>query len=224
MSLAFDPPASLPLPPPADDSSNLWELVYEAMGFHREDDPATSYQLQKLCESLCGPYQSIYDLLREREGQKGWAQLLDPDQCPNRWLFYPAQTVGVEITQEMDEQQIRDEIRHPTSWKRGQTESIQIATRRTLKPVDDEELMVIVRPRTPEVGHHYIRTLLAQTPDPERTEYVVRNAVPAWELLDYEAIEGVTFADITAKFETFGDVAATFPTFKDLAEVLPTEL
>lgn len=224
MPIILDAPANAPLPLPADDGSNLWELIYNAMGPFREDDYLTDFQLQRLCEALSLPFQPVYDLVREREGQKGWAVLWDPDGCPPQWLFYLAQAVGVEITPEMTEEQIRDEIREPTGWKRGQPESIRLATRRTLRPVADEELMVIIRARTPEVGHHYVRTLLSQTPDPDRTEYVVRRNVPAWEMLDYEAIDGVTFADITAKFETFGDLTAGFSTFKDLAEVLPTEL
>ncbi len=224
MPFVVDPPSAAPVTPPADDGSNLWELIYNAMGPFREDDYLTGYQLQQLCEALCVPFQPVYDLVREREGQKGWAVLWDPDGCPAPWLVYPAQAVGVEITPEMTEGQIRDEIREPTGWKRGQPESIRLATRRTLRPVADGELMVIIRARTPEVGHHYVRTLLSQTPDPERTEYVVRRNVPAWEMLDYEAISGVTFADITAKFKIFGDLTAGFPTFKDLAEVLPSEL
>jgi Phage tail protein (Tail_P2_I) len=224
MPIILDPPESTPLPPLADDGSSLWELLYESHGYHRDLDEATGYTLRKFCEAWCSPVQGIYDIVRERSDAPSWSILLDPDRCPAKALPYLAQYVGVAITPEMSEQQIRNEIREPTGWARGRPPAIRIATRRTLKPLGDEELMVIIRPRTPEVGHHYVRTLLSQTPDPERTEYVVRNAVPAWELLDYDAINGVTFSDITAKFESFGDLTAAFPTFKDLAEVLPTEL
>jgi hypothetical protein len=224
MSIAFFPPPASPLPPAAEDASNLWELVYFSLGFHVEDDPATGYQLRQLCEALCAPYQPIYDLLREREGMKGWTLLFDPRICPGKWLPYLTQCVGVTPTPEMSEEQLRAEIQQPTGWRRGEPESIRIATRRTLKSVEDEELMVIIRARTPEVGHHYVRVLESQCPNPLRTERVVRENVPAWETLDFDAISGVTFADITAKFVTFGDLTAAFPTFKDLAEVLPTEL
>jgi tail protein P2 I len=225
MPIVLDPPESTPLPPTADDGSNLWELLYNSLGYHRDLDEATGFQLRKACEAWCSPAQDIYDIVRERSDSPSWAILLDPDRCPAAALPYLAQYVGVVITPEMSEQQIRNEIKEPTGWARGRPPAIRIGTRRTLEAVEGEELMVIIRARTPEVGHHYVRTLLSQTPDPERTEWVLINKlIPAWEKLDYDAIDGVTFADITAKFATFGDLAAVFPTFKDLAEVLPTEL
>lgn len=224
MPIVLDPPDSTPVLPPADDGSNLWELLYNSLGYHRDLDGATDFTHRKFCEAWCSAIQDIYDIVRERSDSPSWAILLDPDRCPTVALPYLAQYVGVAITPEMSELQIRNEIKEPTGWARGRPPAMRIATRRTLKPVADEELMVIIRTRTPEVGHHYVRTLLAQTPDPERTERIVRSAIPAWEMLDYEAIDGVTFADIAAKFDTFGDLTAGFPTFKDLAEVLPTEL
>src|SRR4051812_26648365 len=119
MPVIIDPPPSPPITPAAEDASNLWEIIYQAMGFHRDDDPDTGYQLGKLIESLCNPYQDIYNLLREREGQKGWAILFDPDECPARWLPYLAQCVGFVIEPQMSEAQIRAEIKQPTTWKRG---------------------------------------------------------------------------------------------------------
>lgn len=207
------------------DNSELWELLYDSLGFHREDDPETGYQLRRLCEVALGPYQDIYDLLRERDDMPApFALFLDPDKCPAKWLPYLAQYVGVVPTPEMSEAQLRAEIKEPTGWRRGQPEALRVATRRTLRSVAGEELMVIIRPRTPEVGHHYVRTLLSQTPEPQRTERVVRANLPAWEMLDYGAIEGVTYADIRAAFETYADLKAAFPTYKALREVLPTEL
>jgi hypothetical protein len=224
MPIVFDPPVSPPLPPPVDDGSELWQLFYESLGYHLEDDAATGFALQKWSEGICSPLQPTYDLIRPRLDEAGWAIALDPDEAPADGLGWLSQWPGVVLTPEMTEAQERDEIRQPTGWKRAQPETLRIATRRTLKPVAEEELLVIIRPRTPSVGHHYIRTLLSQTPEPERTKAVLRAKLPAWEVLDYEAIDGVTFADITAKFVTFGDLADAFPTFRDMAEVLPTEL
>jgi hypothetical protein len=183
----------------------------------------TTYPLRKFIEALCLPSQPIYDLVRERDGQKGWEILMDPDECPAQWLPYLAKHVGVVITDEMTEEQIRNEIREPTGWKRGQPEAIRIALRRTLT---GEEPLVIIRPRTPSAGQHYIRTLLSQTPDPKRTERVLREKLPAWEALDYQAIEGVSVLDVasSAKWATVADLAAAWPSVKALAEILPTDL
>ena len=174
--------------------------------------------LEKFCQALGAPLEPIYELVRERDDAAPWAILLDPDECPAFALPYLAQFVGVVITPEMDEEQIRNEIREPTGWKRGQTEAIKIAIRRTLT---GENPLVIVKPRTPEVGHHYIRTLLSETPDPARTEAVVRAAVPAWEKLDYAAFVGMTWADVIAKHADWADVISDNPTWQDLIEQTP---
>lgn len=206
------------------EGPELWELLYDSLGFHVEDD--ASGDLRKFCEALCSPQEETFQIVRPRPDQAGWALLFDVDECPADALPFLAQFVGVQITSEMSEEQIRNEIREPTGWKRGQPESLRVATRRTLKPVAEEELLVIIHPRTPEVGRHYIRTLLSQTPEPERTRAVIRAMLPAWEVLDYEAITGVTVADVTAsaKWTTVADLSAAFSSVQALTEVLPTEI
>ncbi len=225
MPFVIDPPSSPPLAPPPDDGGLLWELFYESLGFHVEDD--LSGDLRRYIEGLCAPLQDTFDLVRPRPGMAGWAILLDPDLCPAWALPFPAMLVGVEITPEMSEEQIRNEIRQPTGWKRGQTESIRIGTRRTLRPVvEGEELFVIVRPRTPEPGRHFIRTLTAQTPEPDRTEWLLEHKLtPAWERVDYAAISGQAFADLTgSKYTTFGPLREALDDFRDLTEALPGEI
>lgn len=204
-----------------EEGTQLWEQLYEATGFHREFDDDLA--LQDFCKALCEPLQPAYDLVRERDDQLGWTVLFDPDECPAEYLPYLAQFVGVVITPEMSEAQIRKEIAEPTGWKRGQADSVRLAVQRNLTGADP---LVIIRPRFPEPGHHYVRTLLSETPDPARTELLVRAALPAWEDLDYEAIEGVTVADVAAStnWETVADLAAAFTSVQALAAILPDEL
>jgi hypothetical protein len=120
----------------------------------------------------------------------------------------------------MDEEQQREEIRQPTGWKRGWRESIRTIAKRGLTG----SKRVILRPRTPEVGHYFARTLLAETPDPVRVERDLRAAVPAWSLLDYEALDGVSWADVEASWEDWAAVKAAFDSWADLADILPDEL
>lgn len=221
MTLVFEPPVSPPLPPPLEDGSELWELLYESLSPLNEPDPEEA--LKKFCIALCAPLQPAYDLVRARSDTASWGIVFDANLCPVAALPYLAQFVGVQLTPEMSVEQMRNEIRQPTGWKRGQPESIQIAVRRTLT---GENPLVIIHPRTPEVGHHYIRTLLSQTPEPSRTEAIIRAVLPAWEVLDYAAIIGVTVADISAstKWTTVADLATKFASVQKLTEVLPSEL
>lgn len=225
MPIVVPPPEPPPIAAPVDEGSALWEVLLKSLGLHQKTDE--SGDLQRLCEALMAPTQRVYDRIRERSGSPKGARMLDPDNCESEGLPYLAQYVGVIPVPEMDEAQLRAEIKAPTGWRRGQPESIRIATRRTLKPVvEGEELLVIIHPRTPEAGHHYLRVLASQCPDQERTRRVVRENVPAWELLDFAAIEGVTVGDVAAspKWPTVADLAAAFPSVKALTEILPSEL
>jgi hypothetical protein len=224
MPVVIEAPISPPLPPLTEDASNLWELLYESMGYHLESDEENDFALRKLCEALCFPMQPIYDLVRERDGQKGCAMLLDPDQCPVQWLPYLAQWVGAVLTPGMSEEQRRLEIKEPTSWKRGQVPSIELIAKRE-SSVDDP--WVRVRSRFPGPGEIYIRRLASETPNPARVETeLLEHGVPAWELLDFGVIEGVTVADVAAseKWTTVADLAAAFATVDDLAHILPDEI
>jgi hypothetical protein len=224
MPIVIDPPESPQLEPPLDDGSNLWELLYQELGFHVDDD--VHGVLQGFCIGWCAPAQSIYDLVRERDdGTPSWGILWDVDRCPAEQLPYLAQCVGVVVTPEMTEEQIRNEIREPTGWARGREPAIRIAIQRTLDSlVQGEEKRVIIRSRTPAVGEHYIRVLKSQCPDEARSAAVAREKVPAWEVLDFAAIDGVSWADVAAGWDDWSDIAGEFADWADLADILPDEL
>jgi len=206
------------------DRSELWELLYapESLGFHLEDDPATGYQLRKLCEAELGPYQDIYDLVRERDDMPApMALFLDPDKCPAKWLPYLAQYVGARLEPQMTEPQRRAEIKQPSSWRRGQPVAIELMAKRGLSG----EGWVRIRPRTPVPGHTYIRVLKAECTEPERLRQLLRSeAVPAWELMDFAAIDGVAYTDVAAGWKSYEELRGAFPTYKAAAHMLPDEL
>jgi len=222
MPIVLDPPVAPALPAPSDDGAHLWELLYSSLGFHVEGDAATGYQLRKLCEALVGPYQRIYDLVRERDDMPApFALFLDPDECPAAWLPYLAQYVGIIPTPEMSEAQLRAEIKEPTGWRRGQAESIKIAIQRTLTGTKT----AFIRPRQPTAGTHYVATLLSETPEPVRTERVVRENVPAWERLLFEAVEGVRLLDLEVGWpESLEELEADFTTLGEIEDLLASEL
>jgi len=180
----------------------------------------TTWPLLKHCAAWMAPAEPIHEIVRERNDSPSWGILFDADECPATELPYTVQYVGVVITPEMSEEQIRNELKEPTGWARGRTRSIKIAGQRALTGTK----RVIVRPRTPEAGMHYIRTLASETPDEERERKVLRAAVPAWEVLDYEAISGVSWADIAASFKDWSVVKTAFTDWADLADTLPSEL
>jgi hypothetical protein len=221
MPIVLEPPASAPLPPPPEDGSFLWELLYEAQGFHRKADAATGYQLRRACEALCAPMQPAWEVLRERaDGTPPYGILFDADRCPAELLHFPAMHVGARLTPDMNEAERRAEICEPASWSRGQTRAMKRAIQKTLQGSG----RVIVRTRFPAAADIYVRTLIDETPDPALTERVAAESKVAGLVLDYEAIDGVTWADIAAAYGTWDEVSDTFDTWADLADILPDEL
>jgi hypothetical protein len=196
------------------------DLLYEALGFHVEDD--ASGDLRDFCEALCSPTEEVAELVSEGEdGEAGWSLAFDVDDCPASMLPYLAQFVGVVITPEMSEAQIREEIRKPTGWERGQEPSIDIGVRRTLTGTQ----WVSIRPNKPETGKTYVATLNTETPSPTRTERIARSLVPAWMVLVYEAIVGVTWTNVESslKYTTFTLLEGAFKNFEALENALPTD-
>lgn len=201
--------------------SDLSLVAYSALGWFTDADEANEWALLLLVAALIeANLDPVYELAREREGEPAWSRLLDPVLGPARVLAYQAQFVGAVLTPGMDEDQQRAEIERPSSWRRGQTESIRLAAERNLTG----EKWVLIRERKPEIGTEYVRTLLSETPDPDRTEADLRAATPAWLKLNYEAIEGVTWEDVSAGWEDFDALTAAFSDFAELADVAPDEL
>lgn len=221
MPFVIDPPAPPSLPATPEDGTELWEQLYEAMGWFTSLDAENDFALRRVCEAWCVPLQRIYDIVRERNDQVGWAIALDPDNAPAEYLPYLAQWVGAVLTPGMSLEQQRLEIKEPTGWKRGQVPSITLITKRELTGTQ----WVRIRPRTPGPGEIYIRTLLSETPNPERVEQeLLDHGIPAWELLDYEAIEGVSYADIAAGWTDYEELREAFPDYAHIRDMLPDEL
>lgn len=194
--------------------SDLAENFYASLGFHRDFDEANDWALLKYVAAWVAPLDPVYELVRERDGMAPWAILYDPDRCPAESLPYTAQYVGIPVTPEMTETQLRNEIREPTGWARGREPAIRIATQRTLTGTQK----VVIKSRTPGPGEHYVRVLASECPAPTRTELVVRAAVPAWELLDFDVFEGFTYADLKADVATYAAAKAKYPTYGDILD------
>jgi len=197
------------------------DLLFQSLGFHVGDD--VTGDLKAFCEALAAPLEDVHELVREGDdGSAGWSLALDADNCPASVLPWLAQFVGVVITDEMSESQIRNEIAQPAGWARGRDLAIVTAVQRTLTGSQ----LLIIYPNKPEVGKHYVRSLLSETPNPTATQAIARAVIPAWSVLEYEAIEGVTVADVaaSAKWTTVADLAAAFSTVQKLTEILPTDL
>lgn len=86
------------------------------MGWFASRDSENDFALRRTCEAWCAALQRIYDIVRERDDQKGWAIALDPDSAPPEYLPYLAKWVGAVLTPGMSVEQQRLEITAERSW------------------------------------------------------------------------------------------------------------
>jgi hypothetical protein len=196
--------------------STLTEELYEALGFYTTRDEEFDYPLLRFCaawvETLIDP---VYEVVRDRDdGRPGWAILLDPDEAPVDSLFYLARYVGARLQPAWSEAQCRAEIKQPTTWRRGQTETMRTAIQATLTGTQ----RVVVRERTPEPHSLYVRTLASETPDEARTAAAVATSKVAGLLADYEPFDGYTLDDEEANFATLDAEEAVFTTLDEILE------
>jgi len=228
MPFVIDPPASQPVAPPPDDASFLWELLYEPMGYLRELDEKEGtphhLHLRMFLEGICEPLQPLYDLLRERsDGTPPYGTLYDVNRCPSGLLAFLAMHVGAILTPDMDEAQQRAEIAQPTTWRRGQKRDKSAALKLAIRKTGPTR--VIVRERTPGPADLYVRTLKVETPDEALTERVTREEKVAGLVLDYEAIDGLTLADLEAAWPlSLEELEGPFVSLADIEDTLPDEL
>lgn len=197
----------------------LAEDFYESQGFYADQDE--SGDLETFCNAWMVGLEQVYERFRDREdGRPGFAIVFDPDEADAEDLPYLSQWVGARLQPAWTEAQKREEIKAPTTWRRGQPETYKTAIQATLTG----SRRVIIRQRTPEPWDLYVRTLKEETPDEALTEEVARVNKVAGLVLDYEAIDGVTWADIAAAYEDWDEVESTFTDWADLADILPDEL
>jgi hypothetical protein len=64
-----------------------------------------------------------------------------------------------------------------------------------------------------------VRTITGETPDEAATEAAVRREIPAWLVLTYEAVAGLTYAELSAEYATYADLEATGYTYAQLQEL-----
>lgn len=205
------------------DLGPIGELVYEAMGFWASQDEENDWTMAIVCDVIGQVFfEPIYDIVAEGEdGERGWSKRFDPYGTPANGLPYLAQFPGAVLTPGMTEDQAREEIAEPTGWGRGRLPSITLITKRELTGTK----WVRIRPRTPGPGHIYIRTLASETPHPARVETeLLDRGIPAWELLDYEAITGVHYVDAEAGWKTYEEAEAELSTYYEAEHLLPDEL
>jgi hypothetical protein len=149
----------------------------------------------------------------------GWSILLDVDRCPVAALPYLAQYVGERLPVGLTELEQRQWIKDAPNQRRGTPLGIVAAARRFL--TGSGLVTLIERDGGPD--KLTVVTYTAETPDPVALEtHLRRYQVPADITLNYQTVDGQTYAQLAATHATYADVAAAYATYADAAADTPS--
>lgn len=187
-------------PPSLEET--LW--AYFTPAFSDTDDGT----LQTFINSFAIPFLDAWQIAHSR-----WEDVFDADHAPVSALDYLSQFVGVELPAGADEATRRELIRGHAGFNRGTVAAIVAATKLHLTG----RRTVVVMERVGGAPYQLaIRTRTGETPDADVTLADILSQKPAGIILDYEAVPGVTFAELEAGHPTFADVEDDYATFGDV--------
>lgn len=167
--------------------------------------------------ALGAMFQDIDYILDPGDGTPPFAVLYDPDRCPASWLPWLAAQYGVILVQGATEQEWRDAIRTRPATKRGRPATHIAAIQATLtgtKHVDFNE-------RDGSAYRIGVLTLASETPDPVLTLAAALSQVPGGDLLSYDAVASMSWADVVDEFDSWADLLAARATWTAVLTTLP---
>lgn len=195
------------------------ELVYAELGPYTVGDEDQGWHLLRFVDAICEVlFETIHQLVSDRDDLPGWAILLDPDLCPAPALPYLAQYAGVQLEPSLTEAQQREKIRLPENFKRGTLAAMEQAVKRTLTGTQT----VLIEERHDDSAYKlWVRTFAFETPDPDATEAAVLSQKPAGIVLTYEAVTGQTWSDLVADHADWDAVVSDYADWNEAVAELP---
>jgi Phage tail protein (Tail_P2_I) len=195
------------------------EELYRAIAPAAFDDEVAGWPLLKYCDAWTRAEAAHDPVFRFAEdGTPNWAVLFTA-QCPDAWLPWVSQFVGVELTLGATPEQQRAAIAAKTNWGRGTPAGLRSALQTKLtgaktviiyerfdQPVSaDAAYQIGIRVRTSEAT----LTLADFTT-------LAKRYIPAGVKLDFQFVAGFTWDEITAQARTWDQIAAVPRTWTSL--------
>lgn len=162
-----------------------------------------------LLAAVGAPVQSLVELLID-PGAHG-----DPDRVPFARLGWLAAMAGVDVDG-VPNAALRSWVGDPDNYYRGDEQTI---ARRVGLTLTGSKVVRIECPYLGDPEQIRITTITAETPDPDATEAAARREVPAWLVLTYRHLAGMTYSELSAAHTTYADLGATGYTYGQLQEL-----
>lgn len=174
-------------------------------------------QVLDICEAVFGTtrMQIIEDIIRDTDTGVGWSPVVDIDRCPEMWLDWLGQFVGVQPTLGLDEVTKRSKIKLHSSWKTGTPGALVAEIQAVLTDTKTVLLNERLGGNAWALG---VRTWDSETPSDAAVLEAIAKQKPAGITLDYDSIpfDSWTYSDLRFSYDLYSDVKAHFTTYTDL--------
>lgn len=147
----------------------------------------------------------------------GWAILFDPDECPEEWLPWTAQLVGVRVIEGESTAEFRSRIKDRPRWRRGTVAALTSEIQTTLTGAKT----VYINERSGGAYRLSVATIDTETPDPDATLAAILRQKPAGIVLEYSTVpgaSGMTWHELITRYETWQDAIDAFPTWQTVID------
>jgi hypothetical protein len=196
--------------PPPELESFAGNLYYGVAPVAGEDDQH-DFALAKLSGALGVMFQAVEDLARDTPEGPGWSSVVDIDRCPDDWIPWLGQFVGVSNGN-------RQAILTHNGFQRGTPAAIREAVATTLTG----SKTVILQERFG--GDAYalgVYTLDVETPNASATLASLIAAKPGALVLTYAHGAANTYGAVRAGYATYTAVKTAFRDYAHLAANQP---
>jgi threonine dehydrogenase-like Zn-dependent dehydrogenase len=161
-------------------------------------------------------FQPVADVARDTPAGPGWSAVLDLGRCPDAWLPWLAQFVGVTVIAGSTPNAMRERIASTDGFKRGTPEAIRGAAQATLTG----NRTVTFRERdanSPDPPYTLeVVTLTGETPNPAATRAAIVAQKPGGIVLNYRTVEGQDWQAVQAK--TWRQARTTYASWRNLRD------
>lgn len=181
---------------PSDLATRIYAQVAPAV----PDDEALGWPMLHFITAWVRVSQFLYDIVREKDDEPGWAVILDPDNAPAVFLDWLSQLVGSRPIAGETTGQARERIKGLTGLRRG---SIQAATAAAKSGLIGNQFVIFVERYQDSAWKTAIRTREDETPDPAMVERKIREQKPGGILLSYETFGSLTYDTLNVFYSSY---------------------
>lgn len=214
--------APLAAPEPLATSAPALEsfayTLYEGMEPVAWLDATVGWSLAFFCGALGTMFQEVQDLARDSPDGPGWSAVMDLDRCPDGWLPWLAQFVGVTVVPGSTPEEMRARIQSTDGFRRGTPAALEGAAQATLTG----NRIVYFRERDPNgVDPPYtleVVTQTGETPDPDATLAALIAQKPAGIVLNYRLVQGQDWQELAQSGRTWRQVRDDFASWRDVRD------